>query len=455
MQAAEPPHPRRRAPRELISRAAPVEAIALGGCILTPSKAIEKGYIVVGAGSAIQAIQKSKPQGVRIHETAGVILPGLIDLHGHPEFNIFASWEPPKQFPNRYAWRGSELYKRLVRAPQNTLLTELEPKTQLRYAEIRALVGGVTAIQGTGDNATGYQDEALVRNVDKWIFGGQVGRSMIDLPSGSFGKPQLDSILAGIEAGEVKAFYIHLAEGRSDNKRSTDEFDKLANQLTALTDKTVVIHGTALSKAQIAQMKDAGAKLVWSPQSNLRLYGETTRAADVLELGVPMGLGADWLPSGSTSLLAELKVARRELRNQGAKPTAQKLVDIVTRDAATVAGLDDKLGQLEAGRAADLVVLERRLDDPWQNVVDADPSWVELVMIDGDLAYGREEWLTGAQGLSDPAQVGGLEPLIAWGKRMVLDTSYQAKPGSQKPPRLSKLRADLIKHYPQVGPIFA
>ena len=64
-------------------------------------------------------------------------------------------------------------------------------------------------------------------------------------------------------------------------------------------------------------MKDAGAKLVWSPQSNLRLYGETTLAAEALDVGVTMGLGADWLPSGSQSLLHEMKVARRELSRPG------------------------------------------------------------------------------------------------------------------------------------------
>ena len=87
-----------------------------------------------------------------------------------------------------------------------------------------------------------------------------------------------------------------------------------------------MIHGTALSREQLGDLKDAGAKLVWSPQSNLRLYGETTSAADALELGLPVGLGADWLPSGSTSLLAELKVARRCLAEQGREPTAKQLV---------------------------------------------------------------------------------------------------------------------------------
>ena len=438
--------------RELTARAAPAEPTALGGCILTPTKAIEHGYVVIGGGNTIQALQEKKPEGVAVHETDGVILPGLIDLHGHPEFNVFAAWEPPRQFENRYRWRDSPIYRELVRDPANRLKEAVGPKPQLRYAEVRALIGGVTAIQGTGGQATSYQAEALVRNVDKWIFGGHIGRSLIDLPTGDFGKPGLDRILRGIEDGDVRAFYVHLAEGRSDDERSLKEFPKLADELKALTDKTVVIHGSALTKDQFGDMKDVGAKLVWSPQSNLRLYGETTKAADALELGLLVGLGADWLPSGSTSLLAELKVARQELANQGARPSAKKLVQMVTRDAAEIAGLEHKLGTLAEKRPADLLVLERRATDPWENVVAADPSWVELVMIDGDLAYGSE---TRMRKLADPDRQDGLELQIAWGKRMLLDTSYQAHPGPEAVPKLSELRAELIEHYKPIGPIFA
>jgi 5-methylthioadenosine/S-adenosylhomocysteine deaminase len=312
----------------------------------------------------------------------------------------------------------------------------------------------VTAIQGTGGAASGFQDEALVRNVDKWIFGSQVGRALIDLPTpgSEFGMDSLRSILAGIESGAVKAFYVHLAEGRSDNELSRNEFGKLV-ALNALTPATVVIHGTALVKDELAALRDAGAKLVWSPQSNLRLYGETTRAADALELGLPIGLGADWLPSGSTSLLAEMKVARRCIAEQrGREPTAKQLVDMVTRDAAMIAGLEEKLGRLEGDRPADLVVFERREEDPWENVVEAEPSWVELVMIGGNLVYGRADWLPG---LSDGATEDRSEPLLAWGKPMLLDTAYTAAAADEEQPRLSELRAALIAEYPQVGPIFA
>jgi 5-methylthioadenosine/S-adenosylhomocysteine deaminase len=437
-------------------RAAPAEPFALKGCVLTPDGPKERAYITVGEGNTIAAIGTRKPQGVRVHDTGrGVILPGLIDLHGHPEFNVFAAWEPPRQFVNRHAWRGSDLYHQLVRNPQDRLIAALPQQTQLRYAEIRALVGGVTAIQGTSERIERLEEESLVRNVDRWIFGRHKARAMIDVPAeGQRDFPRLQKIVAEIGLGEVDAFYIHLAEGRRDNPRSVEEW-KLVDPpgtFSALTAATVVIHGSALGREQLGHMKDAGAKLVWSPQSNLRLYGETTLAADALDLGLTIGLGADWLPSGSQSLLHEMKVARRELLRQGADPPARRLVEMVTSDAARIAGLGDELGSLSPGRPADLVVLERRVDDPYENMLDADPGWVQLVMIDGDLPYGRADWL---ETLADPADHERLEPLIAWGKRMLLDTSHTAAPATEPQPRLEELRQSLIGEYPQVGPIFA
>ena len=101
------------------------------------------------------------------------------------------------------------------------------------------------------------------------------------------------------------------------NQRSIDEFAHLRDDLGGLTPATVIIHGTALTHDQWAEVAAVGAKLVWSPQSNLWLYREISRFALARDAGVTVGLGADWLPSGSTSLLAEMKVARQELSNQG------------------------------------------------------------------------------------------------------------------------------------------
>jgi 5-methylthioadenosine/S-adenosylhomocysteine deaminase len=431
-------------------RVAAIETIALGGQIITPDGPV-RGWLTI-QGGLITAISTRKPAGARVLQTDGVILPGLIDLHGHPEFNVFAPWEPPKTYLNRYAWRGSEQYHALIRKPQDKLAKALPSGTQLRYAEIRALVGGVTAIQGAGGVAP-PATESLVRNVDGIIFGERHAGAVIDLPESlsSRGGPGLKTNLEDIATGAVNALYIHLAEGQRANQRSIDEFDHLM-KLGALTPATVIIHGSALTRNQLGQAADAQAKLVWSPQSNLRLYGETTRIGDALDVGLPVALGADWLPSGSTSLLAEMKVARQELIDQGHPLSAKDLVAMVTSGAADIAGLKDKLGSLEVGRPADVLVLARRDTDPYESVCAAIPNDVELVLIGGDLTYGRADWVgTLAEDPADP----NLEPVLAWGRPMLLDTSYQGQPDKGLTPRLAQLRADLTSTYPPVGPIWA
>lgn len=436
--------------RELAPRAATVDSIALGGHVITPDGPM-RGWVTV-EGDRITAVTTQKPRGPMALATGGIIAPGLLDLHGHPEFNVFAPWEPPKSYVNRYAWRASDAYHNLIRDPQNKLLDAVPSGTQLRYAEIRSVVGGVTAIQGAGQRAQG-STESLVRDVDGVVFGQHRARSMIDLPSSltSRGGDDLQRVLAGVAAGEVDAFYVHLGEGMRDNQRSVDEFDHLT-ELGALTSSTVIIHGTAMTRDQLGQAKDAGAKLVWSPQSNLRLYGETTRVADALAVGLPLALGADWLPSGSTSLLAELKVARQELANQGSPLSARDLVTMVTSGAAAIAGLSDHVGSIAVGMVADLVVLARQASDPYESICLSMPNDVELVLIGGDIVYGAHDWTTSiAADPQDPL----LEPVVAWGRPMLLDTSYEAQSDGGPTPRLQQLRADLTGAYPPVGPIWA
>ncbi len=430
----------------------PREAIALGGQIITPD-GVRKGWVRIEGGT-IAAITTRKPTSAVAVQTDGIILPGMLDLHGHPEFNVFAPWEPPRNYVNRYSWRGSKPYQDLVRTPQNDLLSKLPNGIQLRYAEIRALVGGVTAIQGASIMTQKGSHESMVRNVDGMIFGEHRARAAVDLPTSltGFGGPAFKKVLDAIENNEVDAHYLHLAEGMRDNDRSKKEFTLLADKLKALTKATVIIHGTALTRDELGQAADAGARLVWSPQSNLRLYGETTRAADALDVGLPMALGADWLPSGSMSLLAEMKVARQQLIEQDHPISAKDLVTMVTSGAAEVAALGGKLGSLEVGRVADLVVMARQHDDVYESVCDSTPADVELVMIGGDVAYGRTTWVTQlAANAGDP----NLEAVIAWGRSMLLDTSFQVNAGGDPTPRLAQIRSALTSIYPPVGPIWA
>jgi hypothetical protein len=125
------------------------------------------------------------------------------------------------------------------------------------------------------------------------------------------------------------------------------------------------------------------------------------------------------------------------------------LLAMVTSGAARIAGIDAHTGRLEPGLAADVLVLERLRVDPWESVLAADRSAVELVVLGGDIAYGRRGWV---EELAGPTE---REPVLAWGKPMALDLTYSVVAFDTPPPRLADLRAALLARYPQTGPIFA
>src|SRR5262249_6483762 len=114
-----------------------------------------------------------------------------------------------------------------------------------------------------------------------------------------------------------------------------------------------------------------------------------------------------------------------------------------------IAALDAHIGDLRPGKAADVLVLERAHDDPWESVLRCDRSSVELVIIGGNFVYGRSDWIDAL------APDGGTERLTTWGREMTLDTTYAVHQPSTTPPRLRELRAAILPHFVQLGPIFA
>jgi 5-methylthioadenosine/S-adenosylhomocysteine deaminase len=432
-----PAHPADTVPVAVLTR-----EVALVGCVVASDRVLERGFVRLG-GPALGAITDVPPSGVPLIETDGVILPGLLDLHGHPEYNVFAPWEPPETYANRGEWRGSREYDRLVKEPYGRLKDAKLVTTLTRYAEIRALVGGVTAVQGAAVSPQ-LLEESLVRNLDRRIFGRHRARSIIDLDR--VRPDDLARLHADLAGNEIDAVFLHLAEGVDDTSRA--ELG-LLKSMQLLVPQLVIIHGTALTDAQLQEVAGAGAKLVWSPQSNLRLYGATTQARRARELGIRVGLGADWVPSGSLSTLDELRVARRQLAAQQAPDDPRALVGMVTWDAAAIAGLGGLLGDLQPGMPADVCVLERGHSDPWESVLRSDPSTVQLVTIGGNVVYARSDWY---DQLTDDA---GGERVWAWGREMTLDTTYSVRTGSSPPPRLADLRKAILGSYVGAGPIFA
>jgi hypothetical protein len=224
----------------------------------------------------------------------------------------------------------------------------------------------------------------------------------------------LDAFRSAIAAGSYDAWMVHLAEGVRDADRrpgdpvsSREEFDQLRAKglLTAIT---VILHGLGLERVDFAAMADADAKLVWSPRSNLQLYGRTADVYEALAEGVLVSLGTDWTPSGSANLLGELKVADRALRDprvlggdRGLVPALggdaaldRELVDMVTRNPARTLHWQGYVGSLRPGLRADLFLLRRPAASPgappYRSLIDADEDDVRLVLIDGQPVAGTQ-----------------------------------------------------------------
>jgi hypothetical protein len=190
------------------------------------------------------------------------------------------------------------------------------------------------------------------------------------------------------QAERKGSYFYHLAEGVDDAARGTFT-DLLDNDL--LQPSLVGIHCLGLTGEDLNVLADRACRLVWSPFSNILLYGRTLDVGALKASGVTFSIGCDWSPSGSKNLLQELKVAQHVAREQGADLASDSLVRAVTSDAARVAGWQGFLGALFEGALADLLVLDGQVGDPYEQLIDATESAIALVVVHGIPRYGNAD----------------------------------------------------------------
>jgi 5-methylthioadenosine/S-adenosylhomocysteine deaminase len=366
----------------------PGSTYALGGRILTPAKPIT-GYVVIADHkiSAIVTTRAEVPAGIPVIETQAIISPGFIDLHNHVAYNFIPVWNSGRKWNNRYQWAGSVAYGRAVKTPYNAVKNANHLCEAAKFGEFRAMVGGTTAIQGSVDLTC---TRSWVRNVEFKNFCEDRVRQNV-LPIGDITATEAASLNAQFTSGATRAYLVHLAEGVDDASRG--EFETL-RALDLLKPHVVGIHSTALTDAQLQEMGRIGMKVVWSPLSNMMLYGKTTNIPVALKANVKIALAPDWSPSGDANVLGELKAAARVNREQwGNAIPAKTLWQMATSNPADIIGMGDKLGRIQVGYQADLVVIRGDRRSPYNGIIDADASDVLMTVIDGEMLYGQTDWL--------------------------------------------------------------
>jgi len=134
--------------------------------------------------------------------------------------------------------------------------------------------------------------------------------------------------------------------------------------LGLLDARTVLAHCVWLDDEEIEILARAGATVAHNPVSNLKLASGFARVPDMLAAGVRVTLGTDGAISGNDlDLWMALRLAatlhRGATLDARAVTTAQALA-MVTRDAAAALGAADRLGSLEPGKLADMILLDLR-----------------------------------------------------------------------------------------------
>jgi cytosine/adenosine deaminase-related metal-dependent hydrolase len=359
------------------------------------------------SGGKIRAIARAGealPDGAKdapVVDSKGAIYPGIIDLHNHPEYAIYPLMPIHRKYRDRYEWRWyDDVYNRRITFPQEVLTRPhyLDLGLEIgRYGEYKALAGGTTSLQGGRANLVYSKEECLVRNIENSPVESRLASSRVDM-----GRSAKEWAAMQVERSNGP-LVVHLAEGTSP--RMASEFYAMKDS-NLLGPELIAIHGVGLTEPQLVEMAGVGAKLVWSPLSNLMLYGKTANVEAAKRAGLSISLAPDWAPSGSKSSLGELKVA--DLVNQHALKglfTDRDLVEMVTRKPAAAMGWEQRLGQIAEGYLADVLVVDDRDADPYRNLINAIEDNIQLVTVRGEPLYGDVALLIEARGSVDDSEV--------------------------------------------------
>jgi 5-methylthioadenosine/S-adenosylhomocysteine deaminase len=167
----------------------------------------------------------------------------------------------------------------------------------------------------------------------------------------------------------------------------------LLHELGVLDANLLAVHTVWLSDDEIRMFADHDVKVSHNPAAAMRVLG-FARVPEMLEAGVCMSIGTDGAPANNRmTLIDEMWLAWLIHKGRKLDPTtvpAQAVLAMATCDGARALLWEREIGSLEAGKKADLVVIDPNtatmlpMHDPVANMVSALRTQnVESVMIDG------------------------------------------------------------------------
>ncbi|SEW29908.1 amidohydrolase family protein [Natrinema salifodinae] len=194
---------------------------------------------------------------------------------------------------------------------------------------------------------------------------------------------------------------IHLEEGLVDVHESIREYGERpvhALESMGFFDADVIAaHCVHATDEEIEVLGENDVAVAHNPYSNTNNAVGIANVEKMREEGIPIGIGDDgWDPDMFETMRTAVGIHKLKKNDPSGFDMATAL-EWATIGSATVMGMDDRIGSIEAGKRGDFVTLDlgpnpvRPESAPYYVVSAASRADVSRTIIDGDIVYERSE----------------------------------------------------------------
>ena len=341
--------------------------------------------VEVGAGDALSA---SYQAAKTIDARGGIVMPGLVNTHTHAAMACFRgladdlplmTWLNDYIFPAEakltfdIVYQGTRLAcSEMILSGTTTFcdmyLFEEAVAQAAREAGMRALVGEViydfpSPNYGPVEEGLKYT-EALI---EKWRDDPLITIA-VEPHSPYTCSPVLLQKARAIADRNGVSMVIHLAETEREVAQIREKYGRtpvahLAD-IRFLGPDLIADHCVVLTTEDMMLLKEFDVKVAHNPESNMKLASGIAPIPELLEYGITVGIGTDGCASNNNlDLLQEMDTAAKLHKVHTLDPRvmdARTVVRMATIDGARVLGMDDITGSLEAGKKADIIIIDTR-----------------------------------------------------------------------------------------------
>lgn len=396
-----------------------------------PANTVLHHQAVIIQGERIAAVvpQQEADSRFRTRETIDldqhVVLPGLINMHGHAAMSLFrglADDLPLMTWLNDHIWpaEGKHISEAFIADGTQLAMAEMLRtgtttfSDMYFYPEIAAQVAHDAGMRAQIcfpllDFPTQWgsgPDEYLAKGTEfirQWQGNGYVMPAIgPHAPYTVSDDPMLRAVALSAETGA--RLQIHLHETAFEVEEATSKQGKRPSarlaELGVFNERTQCVHMTQIDETDIALLKQSGAHVIHCPESNLKLASGLCPVQKLIDCGINVAIGTDGAASNNNlDLFGEMNTAAmmaKVVAEDAAALPAHQAIAMATLHGARALGRSQDLGSLEAGKLADLIAVD--LSDPFLQPV-YDPA-SHLVYSN----HGRQvshSWINGVPQVQD------------------------------------------------------